>query len=272
MKCQSFKIPIQELSWLIKTIQKERGAVRLGKIGDGSHGINMNEVLRCLRRKLEGTTYNLSERTDNIRWTVRNMVDQWDPVWMLFDEIWLRHVWKGGNEERDHSRCIRKRNDHSLCTEEFGISAPAGRETICLRYIDSLKAFVKQKRKKSFCRMFGCYDAAAARMAVCKDLVTRVDGKPALERNVREFLCRTAAVVCHHNWPGSKEVCCKNDLWPKQWTSIYSYSLFRKERLKFPKGKALRFFKLLEIFFDIFKRVWQIRKSQEPLWLGSFSV
>ena len=48
---------------LIKTIQKERDYLSEidGKIGDGDHGINMNKGFTMCEKKLEGTTYNLSE-------------------------------------------------------------------------------------------------------------------------------------------------------------------------------------------------------------------
>ena len=54
---------------LIKTIQKERDYLSEidGKIGDGDHGINMNKGFTMCEKKLEGTTYNLSEGLTTLR-------------------------------------------------------------------------------------------------------------------------------------------------------------------------------------------------------------
>ena len=63
---------------LIKTIQKERDYLSEidGKIGDGDHGINMNKGFTMCEKKLEGTTYNLSEGLTTLGYLMR----------------WLRHV------------------------------------------------------------------------------------------------------------------------------------------------------------------------------------
>ena len=77
---------------LIKTIQKERDYLSEidGKIGDGDHGINMNKGFTMCEKKLEGTTYNLSEGLTTLGEKIS--VDQWDLCMECYLMRWLRHV------------------------------------------------------------------------------------------------------------------------------------------------------------------------------------
>ena len=76
---------------LIKTIQKERDYLSEidGKIGDGDHGINMNKGFTMCEKKLEGTTYNLSEGLTTLGETLlEDIGGSMGPLYgMLFDEI-----------------------------------------------------------------------------------------------------------------------------------------------------------------------------------------
>ena len=77
---------------LIKTIQKERDYLSEidGKIGDGDHGINMNKGFTMCEKKLEGTTYNLSEGLTTLGEKIS--VGQWDLSMECYLMRWLRHV------------------------------------------------------------------------------------------------------------------------------------------------------------------------------------
>ena len=76
---------------LIKTIQKERDYLSEidGKIGDGDHGINMNKGFTMCEKKLEGTTYNLSEGLTTLGETLlEDIGGSMGPLYgMLFDEM-----------------------------------------------------------------------------------------------------------------------------------------------------------------------------------------
>ena len=76
---------------LIKTIQKERDYLSEidGKIGDGDHGINMNKGFTMCEKKLEGTTYNLSEGLTILGETLlEDIGGSMGPLYgMLFDEM-----------------------------------------------------------------------------------------------------------------------------------------------------------------------------------------
>ena len=81
---------------LIKTIQKERDYLSEidGKIGDGDHGINMNKGFTMCEKKLEGTTYNLSEGLTTLGETLlEDIGGSMGPLCMeCYLMRWLRHV------------------------------------------------------------------------------------------------------------------------------------------------------------------------------------
>lgn len=80
---------------LIKTIQKERDYLSEidGKIGDGDHGINMNKGFTMCEKKLEGTTYNLSEGLTTLGETLlEDIGGSMGPLYGMYLMRWLRHV------------------------------------------------------------------------------------------------------------------------------------------------------------------------------------
>ena len=138
---------------LIKTIQKERDYLSEidGKIGDGDHGINMNKGFTMCEKKLEGTTYNLSEGLTTLGETLlEDIGGSMGPLYgMLFDEM------------------------AQACEDEEEITADVFAEMITASVEgiqDISPAQVGDKRsRKRLCRMFGCYECRSRkRMAVYK--------------------------------------------------------------------------------------------------------
>ena len=122
----------------INTDKKERDYLSEidGKIGDGDHGINMNKGFTMCEKKLEGTTYNLSEGLTTLGETLlEDIGGSMGPLYgMLFDEM------------------------AQVCEDEEEITADVFAE-ICR----------SKRSRKRLCRMFGCYECRSRkRMAVYK--------------------------------------------------------------------------------------------------------
>ena len=160
---------------LIKTIQKERDYLSEidGKIGDGDHGINMNKGFTMCEKKLEGTTYNLSEGLTTLGETLlEDIGGSMGPLYgMLFDEM-AQHV-----KMKKRSQQMYSQNDHSLCRRNSGYQPCTGRRQITARHIDSSKRSIcrSKRSRKRLCRMFGCYECRSRKgWQSTKDLVAKI--------------------------------------------------------------------------------------------------
>ena len=96
---------------LIKTIQKERDYLSEidGKIGDGDHGINMNKGFTMCEKKLEGTTYNLSEGLTTLGETLLEDIGGYQPCTGR-RQITARYI-----DSSKRSICRSKRSRKRLC-------------------------------------------------------------------------------------------------------------------------------------------------------------
>ena len=146
---------------LIKTIQKERDYLSEidGKIGDGDHGINMNKGFTMCEKKLEGTTYNLSEGLTTLGETLlEDIGGSMGPLYgMLFDEM--------------AQACEDEEEITADVFAEMITASVEGIQDISARYIDSSKRSIcrSKRSRKRLCRMFGCYECRSRkRMAVYK--------------------------------------------------------------------------------------------------------
>ena len=155
---------------LIKTIQKERDYLSEidGKIGDGDHGINMNKGFTMCEKKLEGTTYNLSEGLTTLGETLlEDIGGSMGPLYgMLFDEM----AQACEDEEEITADVFAEMITASVEGIQDISPAQVGRQ-ITARYIDSSKRSIcrSKRSRKRLCRMFGCYECRSRkRMAVYK--------------------------------------------------------------------------------------------------------
>lgn len=218
---------------LIKTIQKERDYLSEidGKIGDGDHGINMNKGFTMCEKKLEGTTYNLSEGLTTLGETLlEDIGGSMGPLYgMLFDEM----AQACEDEEEITADVFAEMITASVEGIQDISPAQVGDKSLLDTLIPAKEAFVEAKEAgKDFAECLDAMNAAAEKgWQSTKDLVPRSDEQAALENALEVFLMQEQPVVISSSQPleAQQRACYKNDLYcESNEPSIYSYNLFRK--------------------------------------------
>ena len=161
---------------LIKTIQKERDYLSEidGKIGDGDHGINMNKGFTMCEKKLEGTTYNLSEGLTTLGETLlEDIGGSMGPLYgMLFDEM----AQACEDEEEITADVFAEMITASVEGIQDISPAQVGDKSLLDTLIPAKEAFVEAKEAgKDFAECLDAMNAAAEKgWQSTKDLVAKI--------------------------------------------------------------------------------------------------
>ena len=229
---------------LIKTIQKERDYLSEidGKIGDGDHGINMNKGFTMCEKKLEGTTYNLSEGLTTLGETLlEDIGGSMGPLYgMLFEEEITADVFA-----------------EMITASVEGIQdispAQVGDKSLLDTLIPAKEAFVEAKEAgKDFAECLDAMNAAAEKgWQSTKDLVAKIGRASRLGERSRGVL-DAGATSCY--FIISKEPVIRMIYIAKAMNPLYIHTICLGRTSKFRK-EALRFFHFTGNFLDIFKKV-----------------
>ena len=185
---------------LIKTIQKERDYLSEidGKIGDGDHGINMNKGFTMCEKKLEGTTYNLSEGLTTLGETLlEDIGGSMGPLYgMLFDEM----AQACEDEEEITADVFAEMITASVEGIQDISPAQVGDKSLLDTLIPAKEAFVEAKEAgKDFAECLECYECRSRKRngSLQKDLVAKDRTSKPPWRNALEVFLMQEATSCY---------------------------------------------------------------------------